>query len=171
MKTLTKTLIISAVAAAGVAAALPGIASADCYRRSENGTTGAIVGAIAGGAIGNAASGRHDRGAGTAAGAVLGAVVGSSIARDGTHCYYDGDGYARSGYYGDGYARSGYYGGDDYYRETYYRPAPRPYAYERVYVEAPPPPPPPYVRERVYVAAPPPPVYYGYGYHYRHRGW
>ncbi|MGN6423078.1 MAG: glycine zipper 2TM domain-containing protein [Asticcacaulis sp.] len=121
MKTL-HSFAIATLAAAGVAAAIPAVASADCYRRSENGTTGAIVGALAGAAIGNAASGRHDRGAGTAVGAVAGAAIGSSIARNNTDCYYDGYGYRESGY-------------RQSYNQGYYRPAYRSYSYERVYVE------------------------------------
>jgi hypothetical protein len=151
MKTL-QAFAIATLAAAGVAAAIPAAASADCYRRSENGTSGAIIGAIAGAALGNAASGRHDRGAGTAVGAVAGAAIGSSIARNNTDCYYDGYG-QRDGYYRESYARP--YDGYGYSR-VYVEP--RPYVRERVYVE-----PRPYVRERVYVEP-------RYG-HYHHHGW
>ena len=44
MKTLSK-IAIASLAAAGIAAAIPAAASADCYRRSENGTTGASLSA------------------------------------------------------------------------------------------------------------------------------
>jgi hypothetical protein len=58
MKTLSKIAIVSTLAAAtAMAVALP--ASADCYRRSANGTDGAVIGAIAGAILGNAAVDRR----------------------------------------------------------------------------------------------------------------
>ena len=95
----TKTLILSVAAAAAIgAAAIPSLASADCYDRQHNArTTGAVVGAVAGAAIGNAASGRNKT-AGTVLGAVVGAAVGSNIARGNGHCDYDRGYYGRGGY-------------------------------------------------------------------------
>ncbi|MEI9902698.1 MAG: glycine zipper 2TM domain-containing protein [Asticcacaulis sp.] len=97
-----KTLMISALTAGAlVVMALPGAASAECNRKSDAKTGGAIAGAVIGGVIGSNAAAHGHRDTGTAIGAVAGAVIGSQIAKNNTKCYDDysyNDGYGNNGY-------------------------------------------------------------------------